>query len=297
VLPLLNELYTVLAAAEAAVKAGSAPPTTDISTKLQAEAARMPMPLRAMFTGLATASAGQITGMTRANLVNNIDGTVGNFCRGAVAGRYPLSRSATRDVTPSDFAQLFGQGGLMDDFFQKNLAPLVDMSTNPWTFKRGVDGSPAGGSAALVAFQRGQVIRDVFFRSGGRIPQLSFSIKVVEMDQKIEQLVLDVDGQVFKYSHGPQLAQNMVWPGPKGSNQVRLQLTPQIAGSTGTMADGAWALHRFFDKLQITPGSSPERFVATANVDGRRAVFEVVTSSVQNPFALRSLQEFSCPGR
>jgi type VI secretion system protein ImpL len=297
VLPLIKELNNSLAATDAALKAGNVPPPSDIAIKMQTEAATLPMPLRSMFTGLAAASSAQAAGMARSNLITSIDGTVGTFCRNAVAGRYPLSRSAPKEVTPSDFAQLFGPGGLMDDFFQKNLAATVDMSTNPWTFKRGVDGSPAGGSASLVAFQRGQVIRDVFFRGGARVPQLSFSIKVIEMDQKIEQLVLDIDGQVFKYSHGPQLAQNMAWPGPRGSNQVRLQLTPQIAGSTGTMADGAWALHRFFDKLQITPGSSPERFLATANVDGRRAVFEVVTSSVQNPFALRSLQEFSCPGR
>jgi type VI secretion system protein ImpL len=49
--------------------------------------------------------------------------------------------------------------------------------------------------------------------------------------------------------------------------------------------------------LQITPGASAERFLATVNIDGRRAVFEVVAGSVENPFALRSLREFNCPGR
>lgn len=297
VLPLINELYTSLAATDAALKAGNVPQPSDVSTKMQAESARLPMPLRAMFTSLATTSAAQAAGIARANLVSNLDGAVGNFCRTAIAGRYPLSRGSAKEVTAGDFGQLFSGGGLMDDFFQKNLANLVDMSTNPWSFKRGVDGAPAGGSAALLAFQRAQVIRDVFFRGGSRTPQVAFSIKVVEMDDKIEQLILDVDGQIFKYAHGPQLAQNMVWPGSRGSNQVRLQMTPQVSGSTGLVADGAWALHRFFDKLQITSGTSAERFLATVNVDGRRAVFEVVAGSVENPFALRSMREFTCPGR
>jgi type VI secretion system protein ImpL len=297
VLPLINELYNSLAATDASLKAGNVPPTSDVSTKMQAESARLPMPLRTMFASLASTSAAQAAGIARANLVANLDGAVGKFCRTAIAGRYPISTGSAREVTPGDFAQMFAGGALMDDFFQKNLANIVDMSTNPWTFKRGVDGAPAGGSSALLAFQRAQVIRDVFFRGGGRTPQVAFSIKVVEMDAKIDQLVLDVDGQIFKYAHGPQLAQNMIWPGTRGSNQVRLQLTPQVSGSTGAVAEGVWALHRFFDKLQITPGASAERFLATVNIDGRRAVFEVVAGSVENPFALRSLREFNCPGR
>jgi type VI secretion system protein ImpL len=173
----------------------------------------------------------------------------------------------------------------------------VDISTNPWSFKRTVDGAPAGGAAALLSFQRAQVVRDVFFRGGARSPQVGFSIKPIEMDAAITQLTLDVDGQVLRYQHGPQLSQTMNWPGPRGSNQVRLQLSPQSPNSTGLLYEGPWALHRFFDKVQITPGASSERFIATMNIDGRKAVFEVIANSVQNPFALRSLGEFSCPSK
>jgi type VI secretion system protein ImpL len=35
----------------------------------------------------------------------------------------------------------------------------------------------------------------------------------------------------------------------------------------------------------------------TFAVEGRRAVFEVLTSSVQNPFRLRELEQFQCPSR
>jgi type VI secretion system protein ImpL len=35
----------------------------------------------------------------------------------------------------------------------------------------------------------------------------------------------------------------------------------------------------------------------TFDVDGRKAVFEVTTNSVQNPFRLRELEQFSCPTR
>ena len=82
----------------------------------------------------------------------------------------------------------------------------------------------------------------------------------------------------------------------KGSTQVRLQLQPALAsGSSGMTTEGPWALFRMFDKLQLAPSTSPEKFRVTFNVDNRRATFEVSTSSVVNPFQLRELREFGCP--
>jgi type VI secretion system protein ImpL len=52
-----------------------------------------------------------------------------------------------------------------------------------------------------------------------------------------------------------------------------------------------------FDGVQFTPTNQPEKFNVTFNIDGRKAQFEVVTSSVQNPFRLRELEQFQCPSR
>ena len=41
---------------------------------------------------------------------------------------------------------------------------------------------------------------------------------------------------------------------------------------------------------------APEKFKVTFDVEGRQASFEVTASSVQNPFRLRELSEFRCPG-
>jgi len=47
--------------------------------------------------------------------------------------------------------------------------------------------------------------------------------------------------------------------------------------------------------MQIEPGPTPERFRVTFAVDGRRAMYDLTTGSVQNPFRLRELREFRCP--
>ena len=109
------------------------------------------------------------------------------------------------------------------------------------------------------------------------------------------QLTLDIDGQIMKYAHGPQTPKPVTWPGSRGSQQVRVQLTPQLAGVNGLVGDGPWALHRLFDKAQIRQGNAPEKFFAAFSIEGRKIELEVTANSVYNPFRLPELMEFQCP--
>lgn len=291
----LDEYYGTLVATEAAVRSGGTPPPPDSAIRLKTEASRLPAPLGQMIGSIATTSSQQTTSLVRTQIGANLNATVGEFCRKAVAGRYPLNTGASEDVTPQDFGRLFGPAGLMDDFFNRTLAPIVDTTT--WTFKKNIDGSQAGGQGSLVAFQKASVIRSVFFGNGDSVPKLRLEMKVVEMDPGISSMALDVDGTVIRYAHGPQMSQAVVWPGPRGRQQVSLQISDKNGGQSATSTDGSWALHRFFDKMTLSSGLKPEQFTATATVNGKKVVFEVSTSSVQNPFRLTQLQTFSCPSQ
>src|SRR5207247_9833835 len=120
--------------------------------------------------------------------------------------------------------------------------------------------------------------------------------KPVEMAASIQQFVLDVDGKLIRYAHGPQVPVRVQFPGPGGRSQVRISITPPSAsGSSGLRFDGPWALFRMFDGVKIEETKQFERFVATVNIEGRRAVFEVYASSVRNPFRLHELTQFRCP--
>jgi len=153
-----------------------------------------------------------------------------------------------------------------------------------------------GQSAALAEFQRAQVIRDVFFRGGGSAPSIQLEFKPMEMDAAIQQFILDVDGKLVKYSHGPQVAVPVQFPGPGGRSMVRASISPAPAsGSSGIKFEGPWALFRMFDGVQIADTKQSERFVATINVEGRRTTFEIFASSVRNPFRLPELSQFRCP--
>jgi type VI secretion system protein ImpL len=292
---LINDIYTFLNAADTAIKAGNVPPPSEVPNKVKADGARAPEPVRSLVSTLSVVGSTLVYGLSRGNVGSAINAQIGEFCRQATSGRYPFVRTSERDVTQEDFARLFAPNGLFDAFFQANLLALVDTSTRPWTFRQQA-GAPPGSAGALLSFQRAQAIRDTFFRGGGNVAGLKLDFKPVEMDTTITQFILDVDGQLVRYAHGPQIPVSIQWPGPRGSAQVRVELSPPSAtGSSGMVNSGPWALFRMIDRLQIESGTAPERFRATFAIEGRKASFDVTTSSVRSPFRLRELEEFSCP--
>ena len=231
---------------------------------------------------------------TRERIDAELRAQIADFCVKAIGGRYPFVRGSAQDVTAEDFARLFAPSGLLEGFFQKHLAPHVDTTQTPWRFRDALMGQ----SAVLVEFQRAQVIRDVFFRGGGNTPSIQLEFKPVEMDAAISQFTLDVDGKPVRYAHGPQVRVRVQFPGSSGRSQVRATISPPPrSGVSEIKFEGPWALFRMFDSgnVKIEETNQYERFVAAITVEGRRAVFEVLASSVKNPFRLSELSQFHCP--
>jgi type VI secretion system protein ImpL len=249
-----------------------------------------------MLNSLSAAATSLVFSTIQADTGKQLKTEVFEFCQKAIGGRYPFVPSSSIDVTQEDFSNLFAPAGRIDAFFQKHLASIVDTSTKPWSYRPVGDAHRGGARASLRPFQQAQTIRDVFFRGGARTAGLQLEFKPVEMDASILQFLLDVDGQLVRYSHGPQVPAKVVWPGPSGKNQVRLSVQPPSPGGTsGRVFDGPWALFRMLDDQKFEPTGQPDKFLVTFVIDGRRARFELLSSSVQNPFTLPELKQFQCP--
>ena len=288
----LGELQVLLTSVDAALKGGAAPPPSPLPNQLKVEGANAPEPVRSLLDALGSTSSRVALMQLRESLSREVRSTVGEFCQQAVSGRYPFDSGATREVTPADFAALFGPGGRFEQM-QAKLAPYIDTSTRPWRF-RPVDGTPLGTDVGtLPQFQRAQAIREAFFSGGGNVPGVRLVMKPLEMDARLREFLLDVDGQIVRYDHGPQIPVEVKWPGPRGSGVVRVAVQP--AGGTGMVNDGPWALFRMFERVTIQPGAAPEKFRATFDIDGRKVVFDITNSSVNNAMRLPELRTFQCP--
>ncbi|QJT81186.1 type VI secretion system membrane subunit TssM [Kosakonia sp. MUSA4] len=290
----VDELYRYLTAVQDAANSGMPPPGGEAISRLQASAGRLPGGLQTMFSNMAVGASSDTQRRDLENVRKRISVEVGSFCRQAIAGRYPLVRSASSEVTPDDLARMFAPGtGLMDTFFRDNLTNKVDTTQSTWRFMPGIDGKTLPGSeGVLVPFQQAQSVRDAFFANGSTTPSFRTTVRTVRMDNTILTMTLDVDGQILRYSHGPQAVQIVNWPGSGGTNQVRMQLG-LASGTTATLVtNGAWALNRFFDKARVSPGSSSLSRQATFTVDGHQVTLEFAPNSIRNPF---QLPRFACP--
>ncbi len=295
---LLAKLSAHLAAVDDAVKRKTPAPSSDVTRELAAAAQQAPEPLRGMLLQLSATSASQVFAALRDPLSRQIASDVAPQCASAVAGRYPLARGGAEEISRAEFTRIFAAGGVMDGFFQRHLAPYVDVSAQPWALRGADAAASAPASESLPQFQRAQAIRDAFFRDGGRRLGIRLEFRLIELDAAIREFTLDVDGQVLRFRPGAQAPQSLQWPGPNDGGRVQVQIA-QAAGSAGPghVFQGPWALFRLLDRVRTDPGSTPDRSLLVFDVEGHKARFEVRSPAALNPMARQQLEQFQCPKR
>ncbi|CFQ39229.1 type VI secretion system membrane subunit TssM [Yersinia bercovieri] len=298
ILKQVDELYNYLTAVQGATNSGIAVPPSDIISRLQADSGRLPEPLKSMLLSLAVGASSDTQHKEMENLKQRINFEVSSFCQQEIAKRYPLSPHAKQEITPDDLAHIFAPNiGLMDKFFRDNLQGKVDTRQNNWAFTPGVDGKilPSSGNI-LQSFQQAQQIRNTFFAGSTPAPSYRVTVRPVRMDSDILKLTLDIDGQLFKYSHGPLVPLVVTWPGTRNTDMVSLQLTLANGSSANLTTSGPWALNRMVDMAQPSEGSNNQLAFngkqSTFNIDGHRVTLEFIANSIYSPFQLPA---FSCP--
>jgi len=295
VIAMFKDVAQYFDSAESARRSGTPAPSGEVLSRIKRAASEQPAPLSSILRDV-DGSGGALTLGNERERLNALWMTTGApFCRDAIAGRYPLVRDANLDTTADDFGKFFGPGGVMDDFFNKNLAPYVDMSGSQWRWR-------ATGSApmnipqdVLNQFQRGARLRDMFFVAGARQPSLRFDLKPVSADPALTRVTLDIAGQPVTFERDANANFSpIVLPSGKGSDLVQLQTTP--SSGAGLRSDGPWAWLHLLDQ-GVVSGAQGERYQLTFNVDGRKVGYELRASSVINPFRRDTLEQFRCPTR
>jgi len=150
------------------------------------------------------------------------------------------------------------------------------------------------------SFAKMQTIREAFFRElGGKTVSWKMDIKVTELDPTILELIMDFDGQIQRYSHGPVQALTVNWPGPRNGTMAELIATPRIRPDTSAVtATGTWALFRLLERGKLIPSTSGDGVAAVSfKFDDRQAVLEMNTGTLPNPLTSTMFKNFSCPGR
>jgi type VI secretion system protein ImpL len=261
---------------------------------LQQQATALPEPIGALVASIASRSQTLTTGQARGELASRYEQQVLRECRDIVEGRYPFMGNSRVDVPLADFARLFGYGGVFDTFFKENLAPVVDTSRTPWTWRSGASGSIAAPNSMLRQFEAAQRIRDMFFRPGGQLPEVRFNVAPSFLDAGATRFVMELDGQTVEYRHGPERNSPLVWPGP-APGQAAISFEDRTGGHPNATFEGPWAFLRMLDTAGLQPDSDV-RYRATFRAGSSEARVIIEATSIRNPFTKSNLRQFRCAG-
>jgi type VI secretion system protein ImpL len=264
-----------------------------IST-LRANASRLPKQLARMVNATADEFEGDVAETSVVNLNQMLDQTVTRPCEDAVNGRYPFASNGTEEITIADFAKLFAPGGLMDRFFAQNLASLIDMTGQDWSWKQDARFGRDLSKSTLKDFQLAAEIRNAFFPLGGSVPSVSVTFTPFSLHGDADAAALDVGGQIVHSNQSGNSPGTVAWPSGATSESASLSLTPEMPGRESAITfNGPWSLKRLLDKAAVTSKESSveARFV----IGGRDVAYTIQTGSDPDPFLLPALSEFSCP--
>lgn len=289
----LSEQYTLFVIYDDALKNGNAVALSGTARKIGAESQTWPDPLPNVIAPLLDGAWTRANQEAIAKSSEGIDENLGRVCRATLQGRYPFAWSQ-RDVKPSDFERFFAAGGLVDEYFKKNLADKVDTSSHPWRFKGDVEGN----EDTLEVFEQAAEIRDAFFQSeGGRKLSLTFDIAVPYLDPAITQLNMNFDGKQVSYAHWPVAPVSLAWPASRMTSRVSINATPRVTAGTSSLSfSGPWALFRWMDSADDMVASEGDDTVLVYKLDSRRANIQVSGLTYKDIPVRDLLKAFRCPG-
>jgi len=137
-------------------------------------------------------------------------------------------------------------------------------------------------------------IREAFFDNRGALG-LQFTVEPLALSTDQLNSVLNVDGQLVSYAHGPHMATGLIWP-----NALRdgVESKVTLVGTTGNTRalrfQGPWAWFRLLSQAQLngtTAGSVDVSFKA-----GEGSVrYRITADKPVNPFTQRIFTGFALP--
>lgn len=212
-----------------------------------------------------------------------------------LAVRYPLNRQANKDISLDDFEAFFAPNGILDGFYQHHLAVFID---NHLSVEKEGRMQPVISHELLSQFQYAEQIRQAFFNRRG-ILEVNFAVEPHQLSGNKRRSVLNIDGQLLTYSHGPRNRVELIWPNTLRESAVsKVTLVPtQVGHSPRTLqTTGAWALFHLLDQGDASAASATS-VDYQFTVDGGNMVYRVSADSSVNPFTDRLFKSFHLPDR
>jgi len=289
----LGEMASKLRAAAGGVNGSAVIADANAAQEIVATAGTLPAPLGGMIGNVVTQSRSAMQSVAAGDLRQRYQTDVVRQCEELIGGRYPFAPASLNDVSIADFGQVFGHGGIYDNFFKAELQPFVDTTRARWSWRS--TAPPLANAAGMLAkFQAAARIRQVFFRAGSQMPEVRFTLTAQSLDASATRFSLSLDGVTLEYRHDQPRPMPFSWPAPAPGNTGFAFGTGTGPGPNASY-QGSWAVLRMLEKAQVQ-AQSDVQFLYTFEAGGKQARVQLLAQSVRNPFGSTNPLRFSCSG-
>eukprot|EP00003_Mantamonas_plastica_P022962 TRINITY_DN400_c0_g1_i2.p1 TRINITY_DN400_c0_g1~~TRINITY_DN400_c0_g1_i2.p1 ORF type:complete len:1196 (-),score=155.37 TRINITY_DN400_c0_g1_i2:2296-5883(-) len=260
---------------------------------LQRMAENQPEPLKRMLNRLAGESWRVMLDQAVAQLEREWYREVYQPFQQNLARHYPFDPDAGRDVALQDFERFFGPEGTLQSFYNNNLKLFLE--DHP---EQVGDAKRAGlvRRDVLSSLSQAERIRTAYFTRSGSL-DVEFALEPLNLSANKRRSVVNVDGQLVEFSHGPRQSIPLVWPNTlRDSVESRITLVPtEVNRSPRSLSEsGPWALFRLLDKADIT-GVSNSAVDVRFQVDDGEMRYRLHAASNTNPFTQELLAGYRLP--
>ncbi|MFO1209136.1 MAG: ImcF-related family protein [Amaricoccus sp.] len=207
-------------------------------------------------------------------------------CRAALTGRYPFAADGP-DADLAAVAAFLGPNGTVAHFLASDLAPLIDTTTDPWTWKPEARLSGFDPDSA-VFLDRAAVVGDALFPPDGQT-----ALTLSALAQRGTATVTLGGVQVpIEASGAPS---TLSWPGPSPDQGLAIAFTGAGPGAEQAWR-GPWGLLRFLGSLHLRARDDGRRFLVDVRLADTRAYLDLAFARPSNPAAARAaMTNLACP--
>ncbi|MDR1057493.1 MAG: hypothetical protein LBL17_02865 [Coxiellaceae bacterium] len=213
--------------------------------------------------------------------------------KATLENKYPLFKNSKDDIKLEDFNSFFGPNGLMDNFFNQYLKPLVNTNSINWSWKEFNGQKINYSSTFLEIFLRAATIQKMFYASKMPFPKLEFALTPIIMTPNTQNFTLHIDGQKISFANEESKIKHLVWPGPQPGSVTMSFVNNQ--GKYFSFSEfGPWAWFRILDKANVTTNNNTKYFELTFDLNGNAVKYSLSTKTSLNPFIPEIINNFRC---
>ncbi len=214
-------------------------------------------------------------------------------CNDITQNRYPFNKESSRNVSSIELSDLFSDYGILSEFFNQNIKPLVNHSSYPWKWKNIKSKGNGLPNEVLRYFELIDRIKSSLFQMDKRSPSLSLILKPVFLDSKAAKFEINHYGKRFSYQFGRATNTQLKWPSANPDLGMTYTFFRKDGSEAITHENGSFALFRLFDNADIKKVSN-NKIEVTFSTESYRAIYEVKAEHGANPLVFDLLSQFKC---